>query len=149
MIKRQACVPELSVSDINQSLQFYLDILSFKVDYQRPEDKFAMISLDDCQLMLEETNEYWKTGELVHPFGRGINFQIQVREIDELYQLIKEHQYPIKVEMQENWYRAEHVVIGQKEFLIMDPDGYLLRFAEHLGIRKLDDDPLMKNLDNN
>ncbi|MFJ7746867.1 bleomycin resistance protein [Peribacillus sp. NPDC097295] len=116
MIKRQACVPELSVSDINQSLSFYLDILSFKVDYQRPEDKFAMISIDDCQLMLEETNEYWKTGELVYPFGRGINFQIQVREIDELHQRIKKHQYPIKMEIQENWYRADSVLIGQKEF---------------------------------
>ena len=133
MIKRQACVPELSVSDINHSLQFYLNILPFKVDYQRPEDKFGMISLDDCQLMLEETNEHWKTGELVYPFGRGINFQIQVREIDELYQRIKKHQYPIMMEIQENWYRADKVLIGQKEFLIMDPDGYLLRFAEHLG----------------
>ncbi|MGE7603457.1 bleomycin resistance protein [Peribacillus sp. NPDC097675] len=149
MINRQACVPELSVSDINHSLSFYLDILLFKVDYQRPEDKFAMISLDDCQLMLEETNEHWKTGELVYPFGRGINFQIQVREIDELYQRIKEHQYPIKAEIQENWYRADHVAIGQKEFLIMDPDGYLLRFAKHLGIRKLEDNSVMKNLDEN
>ena len=128
-------MPELSVSDINHSLQFYLNVLPFKVDYQRPEDKFAMISLDDCQLMLEETNEHWKTGELVYPFGRGINFQVQVREIDELYQCIKDHEYPIKMEIQENWYRADKVVIGQKEFLIMDPDGYLLRFAEHLGER--------------
>ena len=145
MIKRQACVPELSVSDINHSLSFYLDILSFKVDYQRPEDKFAMISLEDCQLMVEETNEHWKTGELVYPYGRGINFQIQVRNIDEFYQRIKEHQYPIKVEIQENWYRADSIVLGQKEFLIMDPDGYLLRFAEDLGERIYDEDSVIKS----
>lgn len=145
MVQLQACVPELSVSDINQSLQFYLEILSFKVDYQRQEDKFAKISLDDCQLMLEETNEHWKTGELVYPYGRGINFQIQVRNIDELYQRIKEHQYPIKVEIQENWYRADSIVLGQKEFLIMDPDGYLLRFAEDLGERKYDEDSVIKS----
>ena len=145
MVQLQACVPELSVSDINQSLQFYLEILSFKVDYQRQEDKFAKISLDDCQLMLEETNEHWKTGELVYPYGRGINFQIQVRNIDEFYQRIKEHQYPNKMEIQENWYRADSIVLGQKEFLIMDPDGYLLRFAEDLGERIYDKDSVIKS----
>ncbi|WP_207789361.1 hypothetical protein [Neobacillus terrae] len=85
MFRLNSLVPELSVSDINKSLNFYLNILSFKLEYQRPEDKFAMLSLNDCQIMIEEINGYWQTGELSYPFGRGINFQITVSDINEIY----------------------------------------------------------------
>ncbi|MDQ0218133.1 bleomycin resistance protein [Peribacillus cavernae] len=138
-----ALVPELSVSDINKSLNFYLNILLFKLEYQRPEDKFALLSLDDCQIMIEEINDYWKTGELSYPFGRGINFQIVVNNSNELYENVRIHQYPIKIEIQDNWYRADTKLIGQKEFLIVDPDGYLLRFAQNLGEREYEEDPVV------
>lgn len=42
MYKLNTLIPELSVSDINKSLYFYLNILSFKLEYERKEDKFAM-----------------------------------------------------------------------------------------------------------
>jgi hypothetical protein len=35
--------------------------------------------------------------------------------------------------MQENWYRVDDKLVGQKEFLIMDLDGYLLRFIQEVG----------------
>jgi len=127
-------IPELSVSDINKSLHFYLDILSFKLEYERKDDKFALLSLNGSQVMIEEINGYWETGTLSYPFGRGINFQIAVENINELYKSIKTYDYPIK--MKENWYRADDKLIGQKEFLILDPDGYLLRFAQSLGERE-------------
>ncbi|MEJ9233380.1 VOC family protein [Peribacillus butanolivorans] len=136
MFKLNTLVPELSVSDINKSLNFYLNILSFKLDYQRSEDKFAMLSLNDCQIMIEEINGYWQTAELTYPFGRGINFQITVSDINEIYKSLRMYEYPIKIEIQENWYRADNKLKGQKEFLIMDPDGYLLRFVQTLGERE-------------
>ncbi|MFE4144877.1 bleomycin resistance protein [Peribacillus sp. YIM B13472] len=141
MFRLNSLVPELSVSDINKSLNFYLNILSFKLEYQRPEDKFAMLSLNDCQIMIEEINGYWQTGELSYPFGRGINFQITVSDINEIYKSLRMYQYPIKIEIQENWYRADTKLVGQKEFLIMDPDGYLLRFVQTLGERENEGDP--------
>lgn len=137
MFRLNALVPELSVSDINKSLNFYLNILSFKIEYLRPEDKFAMISLDDCQIMIEEINGHWQTGELSYPFGRGINFQIIVSDINDIYKNLKIHKYPIKIEIQENWYRADNKLVGQKEFLLMDPDGYLLRFIQTLGEKEV------------
>ncbi|MDM5222935.1 VOC family protein [Peribacillus sp. NJ11] len=141
MFRLNSLVPELSVSDINKSLNFYLNILSFKLEYQRPEDKFAMLSLNDCQIMIEEINGYWQTGELSYPFGRGINFQITVSDINEIYKSLRMYQYLIKIEIQENWYRADTKLVGQKEFLIMDPDGYLLRFVQSLGERENEGDP--------
>jgi len=133
MFKFNALIPELSVSDINKSLHFYLGILSFKLEYERKDDKFALLSLKDSQIMIEEINGHWETGILSYPFGRGINFQIAVDNIDEIYKKIRINNYPIKMEIEENWYRANNKLIGQKEFIIMDPDGYLLRFAQDLG----------------
>ena len=138
MFKFNALIPELSVSDINKSLYFYLIILSFKLEYERKNDKFALISLKDSQIMIEETNGNWETGSLSYPFGRGINFQIAVDDIKKLYNKIKINEYPIEMQIQENWYRADTKLVGQKEFLIMDPDGYLLRFAQDLGEREIE-----------
>ena len=133
MFKLNALIPELSVLNINKSLSFYLNTLPFKLEYQRMDDKFALISLNNSQIMIEEINGNWETGDLVYPFGRGINLQIAVDNIDELYESIKTQDYPIKIEIQENWYKANNKLLGQKEFLIIDPDGYLLRFAQNIG----------------
>ena len=135
MFKINSLVPELSVSNLEKSLGFYLNVLSFQVEYERPEDKFAMLSLEGSQIMLEEINEYWKTGELVHPFGRGINFQFLVKNVEDLYRRVQLHPHLIKVDIEENWYRSSSKLIRQKEFLVMDLDGYLLRFAQPLGER--------------
>ncbi|WP_309245101.1 VOC family protein [Clostridium estertheticum] len=89
MFKPNALIPELSVSDINTSLDFYLNILFFKLEYQRKTDKFALISLNGSQIMIEEINGFWETGILENPFGRGVNFQIAVENIDKLYENIK------------------------------------------------------------
>jgi catechol 2,3-dioxygenase-like lactoylglutathione lyase family enzyme len=140
LYKLRSLIPELSVSTIGQSLDFYTEILQFKIEYQRPEDKFALLSLDGLQIMIEEVNDYWNTGELSYPYGRGINFQIIINDIDSLYDRLKKNEYPIKVEIQENWYRADTKLKGQKEFLIMDPDGYLLRFVQNLGEKDVEVD---------
>lgn len=34
--------------------------------------------------MIEEVNGYWNTGELEYPFGRGINFEMKVTNIEEI-----------------------------------------------------------------
>ncbi len=81
-MKFNGLVPELSVEDIEKSKEFYIDILGFKLEYERIEDKFAFISFEEAQIMIEEINEYWNTATLEYPFGRGINFQINVSSVD-------------------------------------------------------------------
>ena len=68
----QAVIPEFVVSDIEKSRRFYCDLLGFSVQYERPEEKFLFLSLEDCQLMLEEGKEE-ELAQLTYPFGRGIN----------------------------------------------------------------------------
>ncbi len=136
-MKFNKLIPELYVYDIEKSSKFYVDILGFKVEYERKSDKFIFLSLNGSQIMIQQQNETWKTGSLEHPYGRGINFQIEVENAGSLIKLLKDSNWPIKVELKESWYEINGVNHGQKEFLVMDPDGYLLRFFEDMGIKKI------------
>lgn len=133
MLTGSKLTPELSVSNIEKSLNFYINLLTFKVKYERKEDKFAMLTLGGCEIMIEQVNGYWNTGELAYPFGRGINFQIMVDDAEFIYSRLKKYDYPIKYKLIESWYRVDDKLYGQQEFLVMDPDGYLLRLAEDIG----------------
>ena len=127
-------IPELSVTNLEKSLIFY-KTAGFKIEYERPENKFVFISLGQIQFMLQEisNNDKWDVGILKYPFGNGINFQLEVENLDEIYNNLKNANYTITFEIEENWYRQNDKLLGNKEFLIQDPDGYLLRFSEDLG----------------
>ena len=47
-------IPEFVVRDIERSRDFYMNLLDFKLEYERPEDKFLFLSFGNAQLMLEE-----------------------------------------------------------------------------------------------
>ena len=128
-------IPELSVSNFEKSLNFYTKIIGFKIEYQREESKFAMLSFQGSQIMIEEINNTWENGKLEYPFGRGVNFQIEVTKIQPILNNLKKNNYSLFVEPKENWYRKNNQLIGNKEFLIKDLDGYLLRFTENLGVK--------------
>ena len=127
-------IPELSVTNIDKSLSFYKTI-GFKVEYERPENKFVFISMGEIQFMLQEIsdNDKWSIAPLSYPFGNGINFQLEVDDVNKIYNSLKDSDYEIAFEIEENWYRQDNKLLGNKEFLVKDPDGYLLRFSEDLG----------------
>ncbi len=129
-MKFNSLIPELSVSSIEASKDFYVNKLGFKIEYERKEDKFIFISFEGNQIMLEEINNNWSVGTLEYPFGRGINFEMTVSNIDELYNRIKASNITIFKDLIISNYRKDNKTIIQKEFLIQDPDGYLLRFCD-------------------
>ncbi len=131
-------IPELSVSNLENSLIFYTT-LGFKVEYERPENRFVFLSMGDIQFMLQELsdNDKWNLAPLTYPFGNGINFQLEVDSVDKIYSKLKEQNYPIAFDIEENWYRQDDKLLGNKEFLVQDPDGYLLRFSEDLGEKEV------------
>ena len=131
-------IPELSVTDLNKSLNFYKTI-GFNIEYERPENKFVFISYGDIQFMLQEisNNDKWQIAPLSYPFGNGINFQLEVTNITQIYNNLKANNYKIAFEIEENWYRQNNKLLGNKEFLVQDPDGYLLRFSEDLGQKQV------------
>ena len=130
-------IPELSVTNLENSIKFYKAI-GFKIEYERPENKFVFLSLGEIQFMLQElttADDKWDVAPLSYPFGNGINFQLEVENVDKIYNAIRENNYEIAFEIEENWYRQDDKLLGNKEFLVQDPDGYLLRFSEDLGTK--------------
>ena len=126
-MKFNKLIPELSVTDINRSKEFYLS-LGFCVMYERILDKFIFLEYEGNQIMIEEVNDNWNTGELIYPFGRGINISMSVPNIDLYYQRLKDKNIVFFKDMMINEYEVNGKVYEDKEFLIQDPDGYLLRF---------------------
>lgn len=47
-MKFNALVPELSVTDIEKSKSFYTKLLGFQLEYERKNDKFAFLSLNNA-----------------------------------------------------------------------------------------------------
>lgn len=129
-------VPELVCSDFDRSLRFYTEVLGFDVVYVRPEERFAYLDREGAQIMLEQPVERgFVNGELSLPYGRGVNFEIEVSDVDVLYDRARAAGATIWLPMEEKWYRRDGVEVGNRQFIVADPDGYLLRFAQDLGER--------------
>ena len=126
-MKFNKLIPELSVTNIDKSKEFYLK-LGFKIMYERKKDKFAFLELEGNQLMIEEINDNWNTGKLEYPFGRGINISMTVSDIDNYYQELVNKNITFFKDIMTNEYDVNDKTYLDKEFLIQDPDGYLLRF---------------------
>jgi catechol 2,3-dioxygenase-like lactoylglutathione lyase family enzyme len=126
-------VPELYCSNFEHSLRFCVELLGFRILYDRPEEKFAYLDRDGAELMIEQpTGRRWLTGDLTQPFGRGINLQIQVSEIDALHDKCRAERIPIFLAPEEKLYGRGDMHLRCRQFLVQDPDGYLLRFQQML-----------------
>lgn len=126
-MKFNSLIPELSVSNINQSKEFYLN-LDFTIKYERPENKFCFLELEENQIMIEQINENWSVGTLEYPYGRGINISMAIKDIDKMYNDLKAKKVKFFQDLEIHDYRVGSEISYDKEFLIQDPDGYLLRF---------------------
>ena len=107
-----------------------MDILNFKIEYERPEDRFVFLSFENNQMMFEQENGHWSVGVLEYPFGRGVNFEMTISDVEGLYKRILNFNIKPFRELKLSNYRNGDEYIVQKEFLVQDPDGYLLRFTD-------------------
>jgi uncharacterized glyoxalase superfamily protein PhnB len=130
--------PELSCTNIKISLAFYVGVLGFNIQYQREEENFAMLERQGSRVMLDEIvaeKRMWLTGALEKPFGRGINLQIKTTDVDILYNNVIHFGADVFLPLEEKWYRADTQEVGNKQFCVLDPDGYMLRFYQDMGTR--------------
>jgi catechol 2,3-dioxygenase-like lactoylglutathione lyase family enzyme len=129
-------VPELTVANLQRSLRFYR-AAGYSIRFQRDDPPFAYLELGQAQIMLEQENpESWSVEPLDRPLGRGVNFQLEVVDAEATLSSLRGIGFLPFREMQDTWYAiSEHFEEGQREFLVQDPDGYLMRFAQYLGRR--------------
>ena len=53
-MKYHSMIPELTISDIEITKDFYLNKLGFTLEYEREEDKFIFLSYNGSQFMFEQ-----------------------------------------------------------------------------------------------
>ena len=140
-------VPELLCSSLERSLHFYTEVLGFSVLYARPEERFAYLDREGAQIMVEQpTGRAFLAGELAYPYGRGINLQIEVSDVKSLYSQARAAGSVLYLDLEDRWYRRDETLLGNRQFVVADPDGYLLRFFEDLGQRQSPGDSVTSTL---
>ncbi len=137
-MKTIGLVPELLVGNLNKSLSFYVEILDFKIKVGAAEEDFVHLQRLNAEVMLEKINGRWHNwinGELQYPLGRGINLRIEVDDADAIFRKLLKNNFSIFIPMEEKWYKHGKTESGNKQFGVLDPDGYLLRIYQDLGER--------------
>ncbi|MFY0612220.1 MAG: VOC family protein [Hyphomicrobiaceae bacterium] len=131
-------VPELIVTDLDASLTFYRDLLGFAIDYERPQERFIYLSGHGATIMLEQPfsrDRLWPKAELVYPFGRGINLEVNVKNVDMLHANVRTADVDVFLPLEEKWYRRKSDDVCVRQFAVHDPDGYLIRLSQEIGSR--------------
>lgn len=132
-------VPELSVANLERSRHFYVSVLGFEIKFERPENRFLYLSFHGVDLMIEEDrpregiSALWIVEPIDYPRGRGLNLSIDCPDVAVLVRRLHDAGIPLRKPVEDNWYRNNEILHGERNFLVQDPDGYLLRFAEKLG----------------
>ena len=119
--------PNLVVSDVDRSLAFYRDVLGFEVQMTVPETApfvFAIVVRGGVEIFLNASSaaidEYPAfRGQAI---GGTLTLFMEVTGIEAAYESLKSR---VKVVMpfEKKWY-------GSTEFAFVDPDGYIITFAE-------------------
>ncbi|MEO9897369.1 MAG: VOC family protein [Paracoccaceae bacterium] len=131
-------VPEFSVRDCALSQAFYCDVLGFCVRYARPEEGFCYLERDGAELMLDQIGlgrDFDDHLSKERPLGRGVNLQILVNDVGMLANNCAAAGVALHLPLEDRWYRKGKEEVGNRQFVVADPDGYLLRFFEDLGTR--------------
>ncbi|MGN5136559.1 VOC family protein [Aeromonas veronii] len=106
-------VPELSVTDLARALVFYTGLLGFSVRYRRDDPPFAYLEQQQVQLMLEQVHPAgWQVGALEPPFGRGINLQMELTEIQPLLDRLQAAGIALFRQPTEVWYPVGEMLAG-------------------------------------
>jgi uncharacterized glyoxalase superfamily protein PhnB len=115
--------PEIAVSDIERSLQFYEMIGFVKDNTGIVDDKGSQwysLALGDAALWLIR-QDIVEDMEHDNILGNGVNIYISVDDVDGIYEKLTKSGLEMNVlkEIETMWY-------GLRQFTIADPDGYTL-----------------------
>lgn len=127
---------EMMVQDYARSFAFWTGPMGFAVAFTRPAQKLAcLIHPDGAQIMIYERDGDWETGAMEPPFGRGAVIQVYVSDVNRIAQAVQAADLPFYVALREKWRDWGDRLGGQREFLVQDPDGYLIMVAQRIGER--------------
>ena len=129
-----ALMAEMMVQDYPRSLAFWTGPMGFTPAFTRPAQKLACLTHPDgAQIMIYERDGDWETGPMEAPFGRGAVIQIYVADAAAMADAITAASIPFYVHLRDKWRDWGDRMGGQREFLVQDPDGYLIMVAQRIG----------------
>ena len=120
--------PNLMVNDVEETIEYYTDILGFTLLKTVPEKgnpDWAMVKRNDVVLMFQSAKSL--KDELPklksQKPGGGLTFYIKVDRITELHEELVENEVEIIADLESTFYDTI-------EFSIIDNNGYILTFSE-------------------
>jgi catechol 2,3-dioxygenase-like lactoylglutathione lyase family enzyme len=131
----EGLTPELLVSDLARSLAFWRDLCGFDIAYERPEERFIYLRRGALQVMLKELGSpmrAWMACDLEKPFGRGVNFQFAIGDVDALAAAFQAARWEFLLPLEDKRYRVAGGDVVVRQFALRDPDGYLVRFSQEV-----------------
>lgn len=131
-------VAEMMVTDHDASLAFWTGPMGFAVAFHRPAQLLSCLRhADGAVVMIYQRDGDWETGPMEPPFGRGMVVQVHVSDIAPMAAAVTAAGLPFYVPLREKWRDWGDRLGGQREFLVQDPDGYLVMVVERIGTRPL------------
>ncbi len=122
--------PNLVVANVERSAEFYRDVLGFSVQMTVPDAPpfaFAIVTTGSVEVFLNSAesalSEYPAFAS--RPIGGTLTLFIEVVNIQEAYEALK-GTVDVVMPLEKKWY-------GVTEFAFLDPDGYIITYAERAG----------------
>ena len=120
--------PNLMVNDVEETIEFYTDILGFTLLMTVPETgklDWAMVKRNDVVIMFQTKKSLASglprlAGEKP---GGGLTFYIKVDRVTELHEELFNNEVEIISDLESTFYNTV-------EFSIVDVNGYVLTFSE-------------------
>lgn len=136
----KAPMPELMVSDMQASIDFYQQVLGFELMFTLPDPHGSIVHASlqngDSMIMLSPCTDRLKTTE--GPFGKGVTLYFPLGEDDDVDALFTRAEAAgatvLQTPVDEFW--------GDRIWSVADPDGYQLTIAKQ--IREVSMDEMQK-----
>lgn len=121
--------PNLMVNDVNSTVRFYKEVLSFEPVVTVPDTgmyDFAIISNGNVEIMLQRKENMEEDYPVMSnkPAGGTFTLNFEVKDIVMVYE-----KAIIKSELVQELHQT---LYGTKEFAVKDNNGYILAFSEAL-----------------
>jgi len=123
----QKVTPNLMVKDVSASLKFYQETLGLERRLTVPEQEpfvFVSVAAGDVEIFLNQDglNQDGSSGK---SRASGISLYVELEGLNHLLERVQQHQVKIEIALNETFY-------GMREFAVLDPDGYMIIFAERI-----------------
>lgn len=126
-MKLQSLTPNLMVENVNDTVNYYQDLLGFTILRTVPKEgnyDWAMVKRNEVVLMFQSkrTSSSEISSVKTQNPGGGVSLYVKVEEVHELFYDLNE-KVEIVSEIEDTFY-------GTTEFSITDLNGYVLTFSE-------------------